>query len=166
MNFIIQDKKKSVSPPLKNKRVQKGGLHSDVSGRRSNTVPGTTEGLQGSTETLLTQLLLHLKCSSGSSSSFQPGAAPASQESTAAGRAGPGQGQGQGRVRARARAGSGPLRVVLLVAVQLVRIVGGHVGEVLEDVLVGFISCRREEKENAAGQNQFTVQPRTGNTGS
>lgn len=37
---------------------------------------------------------------------------------------------------------SGSLRVVLLVAVQLVRVVGGHVGEVLENVLVGFISCK------------------------
>lgn len=94
------------------------------------------EDLQGGTETLLTQLLLHLKRSSGGSSSFQPGAAPASRSPRL--RAGPGPGPGPG-----AGAGSGPLRVVLLVAVQLVRIVGGHVGEVLEDVLVGLISCRR-----------------------
>lgn len=40
---------------------------------------------------------------------------------------------------------SGSLRVVLLVAVQLVRIVGGHVGEVLENVLVGFISCKNDK---------------------
>lgn len=33
-----------------------------------------------------------------------------------------------------------PLRIVVLVAVQLVWVVRGHVGEVLEDVLVGFIS--------------------------
>lgn len=41
-----------------------------------------------------------------------------------------------------AEAGPGlvPLRVVVLVAVQLVRVVGRHVGEVLEDVLVRFIS--------------------------
>lgn len=43
-------------------------------------------------------------------------------------------------------ASSGSLRVVLLVAVQLVRVVGGHVGEVLENVLVGFIPCREENK--------------------
>lgn len=35
---------------------------------------------------------------------------------------------------------SGLLRIVLLVAVQLVRVVGGHVGEILENVLVGFVS--------------------------
>lgn len=37
-------------------------------------------------------------------------------------------------------AGLVPLRVVVLVAVQLVGVVRGHVGEVLEDVLVGLIS--------------------------
>lgn len=42
--------------------------------------------------------------------------------------------------------GSGSLRIVLLVAVQLLRIVGGHVGKILEDVLVGFIPCQRESK--------------------
>lgn len=42
--------------------------------------------------------------------------------------------------------GSGSLRIVLLVAVQLVRIVGGHVGKILEDVLVGFIPWKRERK--------------------
>lgn len=40
---------------------------------------------------------------------------------------------------------SGSLRVVLLVAVQLVWIVGGHVGEVLENILVGFISCKNNK---------------------
>lgn len=34
------------------------------------------------------------------------------------------------------------LRVVLLVAVQLVWVIGGHVGEILENVLVRFISCK------------------------
>jgi len=38
---------------------------------------------------------------------------------------------------------SGLLGVILLVAVQLVRVIGGHVGEILENVLVGFISCKR-----------------------
>lgn len=41
---------------------------------------------------------------------------------------------------------SGSLRIVLLVAVQLVRVVGGHVGKILEDVLVGFIPWKRERK--------------------
>lgn len=35
---------------------------------------------------------------------------------------------------------SGSLGIVLLVAVQLVRVVGGHLGEILENVLVGFVS--------------------------
>lgn len=37
---------------------------------------------------------------------------------------------------------SRPLRVVLLVAVQLVWVIGGHVGEILENVLVRFVSCK------------------------
>lgn len=40
----------------------------------------------------------------------------------------------------RRSAASRPLRVVLLVAVQLVWVIGGHVGEILENVLVRFIS--------------------------
>ena len=39
----------------------------------------------------------------------------------------------------------GSLRVVLLVALQLVRVVGRHLGEVLENVLVGFITCRNDQ---------------------
>lgn len=49
---------------------------------------------------------------------------------------------------------SGSLRVVLLVAVQLVRVVGGHVGEILEDVLVGFISCKRNKGMTHQQQRQ------------
>lgn len=45
---------------------------------------------------------------------------------------------------------SGSLRVVLLVAVQFVRIVRGHLAEILEDVLVGFISW--EDQENRRQQ--------------
>ena len=41
---------------------------------------------------------------------------------------------------------SGSLRIVLLVAVQLVRVVGRHVGEILENVLVGFISCKKNNE--------------------
>lgn len=39
------------------------------------------------------------------------------------------------------------LRVVLLVPVQLVRVIGGHVGEVLENVLVGFIPCEEDDEK-------------------
>lgn len=49
---------------------------------------------------------------------------------------------------------SGPLRVVLLVAVQLVWIVGGHVGEILENVLVGFVSCRKEDEHEKSTMNE------------
>lgn len=44
-------------------------------------------------------------------------------------------------------AASGSLRIVLLVAVQLVRIVGGHVGKILEDVLEGLVSCKWESSK-------------------
>lgn len=49
---------------------------------------------------------------------------------------------------------SGSLWVVLLVAVQLVRVVGGHVGEILENVLVGFISCKRNRSVTHQQQGQ------------
>lgn len=42
---------------------------------------------------------------------------------------------------------SGSLVVVLLVAVQLVGVVGGHVREILKDVLVGFVSCKKKQKK-------------------
>ncbi len=51
---------------------------------------------------------------------------------------------------------SGSLWIVLLVAVQLVRVVGGHVGEILENVLVGFVSCKRKRTRdinNNKGKN-------------
>lgn len=49
---------------------------------------------------------------------------------------------------------SGSLWVVLLIAVQLVRVVGGHVGEILENVLVGFISCKRNKSITHQQQGQ------------
>lgn len=41
---------------------------------------------------------------------------------------------------------SGSLVVVLLVAVQLLGVVGGHVREILKYVLVGFITCKKQNK--------------------